>query len=146
MYVKVAKGFLLHCIHMQKFDWKTLYFVLASLLGLVLIVIGVVSGVNTVLTTYVFPVRSYPETRPFDPPVTDIKKLQASDDLTEEQKEALVQWEKDYKHWQEVESKYDYEAENRKRTIANAIAMILAGVPVFALHAPHVFMSDRKKK
>jgi hypothetical protein len=131
---------------MQKFDWKTLYFVLATLLGLVLIVIGVVSGVNTALTTYVFPIRSFPQSRPYDPPVVDVKKLEASEELTAEQKKALAQWEQDYKNWQDTESKYDYEAENRKRTIANAIAMILAGVPVFVLHAPHVFMSERKKK
>jgi hypothetical protein len=137
------------CSHMQKFDWKNLYFVFATLLGLVLMVIGVVTATNTILTTYVFPVKSYPQGRPMDPPtmaVSETKKLQESGELTESQKEALAQWEKDYARWQETEAKYDYEAENRKRSIANAIAMILAGVPVFALHAPFVFRTEKSSK
>lgn len=132
---------------MQKFDWKTLYFVLASLLGLALIVTGLVTGVNTALTTWVFPVKSYPEVRPLEPVFLqtekEIGKLQESDELTAEQKESLAQWQEDYKRWQEQESNYDYEAENRKRSLANAIALVIAGVPVFAFHAPYVFRGEK---
>ncbi len=134
---------------MQKFDWKTLYFVLATLLGLVLLVIGAVSGVNTLLTTYVFPVKSYPQGRPIDPPFyqqAELTRLKESEEITAEQKQALVQWEQDYARWQEEESQYDYEAENRKRSLANSVAMILAGVPVFALHAPRIFTGERKQR
>lgn len=135
---------------MQKFDWKTLYFVLATLLGLVLIVIGVVSGVNTALTTYVFPVRPFPQSYQVDPPgmysEQGMKTITAREDITDEQKAALEQWRQDYQKNRELEAKYDYAAEDRKRSMANAVAMILAGIPVFALHAPHVFRGERKAK
>ncbi len=72
------------------------------------------------------------------------KDVSENESLTAEQQQLLQQWETDYKNWLEQESEVDYEAESRKRAYATALAMILVGAPVFAVHVPFVFRQVRE--
>jgi hypothetical protein len=119
--------------------WLQLYFVLATLIGLICLVFGVSSLVNTALTSTVLVVKSQHYNQPPMPPMADSKAWLNSDELTESQRQSLTMWEADYERWKVEQKDYDYEAENRKRSMASAIAMIITGIPVFALHAPKVF-------
>lgn len=124
--------------------WLQLYFVLASLLGLILIVIGTVTLINTGLNATVLrtPGNSY---RPGPPgPYLDVAKLENNESLSEEEKASLAQWQADYKAYQENENTRDYEAEGRKQAISFAIAMLVTGVPIFAVHAPVIFRQVNK--
>ena len=121
--------------------WLQLYFVCATLLGLVCLVIGVSTLINTFLTSTVFKVRENIAAPP--QPYMEITKLQEPANLTPEEKQALAQWQADYSKWQRNQASYDFEAENRKRSLAWSLALILTGAPVFALHAPVVFRKAR---
>jgi len=120
-----------------------LYFVLASLLGLAMLVIGSSIGLNALLTQYIFTPQRYvsPPARPFvlDQPVYE------SENLTVEQQMALTEWQADYDAWQTAETEIDYETESRKRSFATALGMILVGLPVFLIHAPFVFQYHGSK-
>lgn len=128
---------------MQKFDMKTLYFVLASLLGLLMLVMGIASASNTALEQYVFKPKSQTRGIPPEPFISStVKQLEEpkiKEELTPEQKAALEQWRLDYAAWQEEQKNFDWEAENRKRSLSFALSMIIAGGPVFLIHAPFVF-------
>lgn len=118
--------------------WNQLYFVLATMLGLVFLVIGSATLLNTMISTYVLPVKT-PQYNAPPQPYVEVTKLSANEDLTEDQRQALVAWQADYKRWELEQKNYDYEAENRRRSLAWSIAMLVTGLPVFALHAPVVF-------
>ncbi|MCD8484845.1 hypothetical protein LRY65_02265 [Candidatus Woesebacteria bacterium] len=122
--------------------WIQLYFVLASLVGLVILIIGSSVGLNALLSQYVFPLQP----RTSAPPVPYVLQKTVSDaeGLTVEEQQLLDQWEQDYQRWLEEDSKIDYELENRKRTYATALAMILVGGPVFLIHVPFVFRQIKK--
>lgn len=123
--------------------WVQLYFVLASLLGLIMIMIGSVQLINTGLEMTLLqqtssrpaPPRPYVETATID---TDLEAL------SEEDRELLNQWKEDYRQWQQAESTIDYQAESHKRQIANSVAILIVGIPVFAIHFPTVFRQGKK--
>lgn len=120
--------------------WLQLYFVFASLLGLLLIVMGAFNAVNVGLTATVLKPAPDQFSRPMPPEPTFVTEKAAQDaELTEDQKAAVAAWEKEFQAWQESQKNFDYEAENRKRSMAFSIAMLVTGIPVFALHAPWVF-------
>lgn len=119
-----------------------IYFVLASLLGLLLIVMGSVNavrfGVNTLIGVREFP--SFMAPQPFLERFPGEKMVvDNEDELTPEQKEALEQWRVDYDQWREKEKNFNHEEQQQKREIAGFIAMLVVGIPVFAIHAPYVF-------
>lgn len=122
--------------------WVQLYFVLASLIGLIMLVMGSSMAINTLLSQYFFTPQQIiaPPPRPFmvDQPAINTEKL------SEEQQAQLIKWQEDYETWQNAENEIDYEAESRKRTLATALAMILVGGPVFLIHVPFVFRQTRK--
>lgn len=115
-----------------------LYFVLAALLGLVLIVVASV-GLAELGLKELIGVKEYPEfTAPY--PVRDPGLVEAnSEQLTESQRESLAQWETDYKRWQQEQREFNQSDQRRRRQIASSLAMLLIGIPVFAIHAPYVF-------
>lgn len=122
--------------------WLQLYFVLAALLGLMLTAIGASMLVNTYLNDTILKV----EQRGFVPPpqpAIEMSKLEDQKDLTAEQKQALEQWQTEYKQWQESEKNRDYEAENRKRTYASAISFLVVGIPILLIHAPWIWRKSR---
>ena len=125
--------------------WLQLYFVLASLLGLVLIVIGASTYLTTTLTQHYF--KPVPPERPMPPaPYVNEEALRMIEDKNlsadSETEVAYQSWRSDYKMWQQdqQESPYDWEAENRKRTMAWSLAMLIVGAPVFLIHAPFIFI------
>lgn len=116
-----------------------IYFVLASLIGLVLIVI---SGVNVsrLVLNEVLGVKEYPSFGAPYPAFKDPGAVTATPEgLTEEQKRSVEQWQKDYDEWQQKEKEYNTEDQNRRRQIAESLAMLIVGIPVFAFHAPYIF-------
>lgn len=115
-----------------------IYFVLATLIGLILIVI---SGVNVsrLVLNELLGVKDYPSFNapyPYKDPsgVTD-----APEGSTQEEKESLAEWQKEYTKWQEEQKAYNESDQSRRRQIAESLAMLVVGIPVFAVHAPYVF-------
>lgn len=115
-----------------------IYFVLASLIGLILMVISGVTLSRLVLNELIG-VKEYPSfSAPY--PVKDPGIITAeTEGLTPEQKESLAQWEKEYADWQQREKEFNSEDQNRRRQIAESLAMLIVGLPVFGFHAPYVF-------
>lgn len=121
------------------------YFVLATLLGLILVVIGSVSLVQLGIKE-ALGVKSYPY---FNAPYPDLgerfpgeKSLDQSE-LTAEQQQRLADWSAQYDKWKAEEAAYNNQDQERRREIASSLAMLIVGLPVFGLHAPQVF---RKKQ
>lgn len=125
--------------------WNQLYFVLASLLGLICLVIGVSTAINTVLITSLLKVKTVPTMPPNPVEIPDPKLGTREATLTPEQQQALESWRMEYQQWQKTQASFDYEAEQRKRDLAWSIALIITGAPVFALHAPVVFRRGSKE-
>lgn len=122
---------------MKIFSLIQLYFVLATLVGLVLIIIGSVTVVRIGLDKVVG-VKPYPEfTAPY-PPGFD-KGQFADEGVTESQKAALASWEQEYSQWQTEYKEYNKEDQQFKREITQAVSMLLVGIPVFLIHSPRVF-------
>lgn len=94
---------------------------------------------NVVLTQTIWKVPSRPAYGP--PPEPSIARRMdiPEEELTAEQKELLAQWEKDYQYWQEQDRSYNYEEADRKRQIANGVALLITGFPILFVHAPWVF-------
>lgn len=121
------------------------YFVLATLMGLVLLVFGSVTlvqlGVKEMLGVKPYPFFNapFPELQERFPGEKTIDTTQ----LTEEQKMRLDEWTAQYDKWKAEEAAFNSQDQERRREIATALAMIIVGIPVFGFHAPHVF---RKKK
>lgn len=123
---------------MKSFSLIQLYFVLATLVGLILIIIGSVTLVKVGLDQVVG-VKPYPEfTAPYPPSETIALKEQA----TESQAQALAEWEQDYKDWQENIKSYNAQEQQIRRDIAQSLAMLLVGIPVFLIHSPRIFKKN----
>lgn len=122
---------------MKSFSLIQLYFVLATLVGLILIIIASVSLVKMGLDS-VLGVQQYPQFSAPYPPTRDIVN---PDDpaATESQREALSEWEANYSSWKENDSKYNAAEQNIKRDTAQSLAMLIVGLPVFLIHMPKVF-------
>ena len=120
-------------------NWVQLYFVLSSLLGLVLTAIGTMIAVNVLLTQTLFKTPSrYPYYN--SPPEPYVRPVTLDNEqLTEEQKQSLEQWQKDYDAWQEESQNYDFDADNRRRDLVTALSLLITGIPILLFHAPWVF-------
>jgi hypothetical protein len=123
--------------------WLQLYFVFASLLGLVLIVFGTATLTNTLLKATVLKNDQARFYNPPPQPYIDSAKLEGNSELSDEDKEALTKWRQDYQAFQEKEATRDYEAEGRRDAVAFSIAVLITGIPIFALHAPVIFRQVR---
>ncbi|MEO8582024.1 MAG: hypothetical protein ABI425_05640 [Patescibacteria group bacterium] len=114
-----------------------IYFVLASLIGLILIVISCVN-ISRLALNEVLGVRDYPESPPYlykDPNLATTPP----ENVTAEERQNFDQWQKDYTDWQQKQKDYNSSDQNRRRQIAESLAMLVVGIPVFAFHAPYVF-------
>ena len=117
-----------------------IYFVVATLIGLILIVMSSVALAQLGLKT-LLGVKDYPNFRS-PTPVLEKYPGQAElqeEELTETQKVKLVEWEKEYDAWKMEEKAYDSEDQAKRREIATSLAMLIVGIPVFLIHAPYVF-------
>lgn len=116
----------------------TLYYALASIIGLVLTVIGASMLVNLLLTTYIIYIPKSPNMppEPYMSSPTQVKQLEerSAADLTEEDKQALAEWKISYERWQKEQASYDYESVSRKNQLATSISMLVVGLPVLFFH------------
>lgn len=119
--------------------WVQLYFVLSSLLGLVLTAMGAITFINLVLTKTILKVPEYPRPVPMLTTPEVGKNVEDSTELTEEDRAMIEQWKQDYQRYQQEERDYNYEDAQTKRELAMAIAMMGVGIPILAFHAPWVF-------
>lgn len=128
---------------MKPFSLIQLYFVLATLIGLILIIFGTVTLVKQGLDRAVG-VKPYPDyTAPY-PPTTDINKF--DEIATESQKEALAKWERDYTQWQSDIKDFNAQEQQIKRDISQSLAMLVVGIPVFLIHSPRIFKPAKNEK
>lgn len=123
---------------MKSFSLIQLYFVLASIVGLILLIIGSVSGIKIGLDK-IIGVQPYPEFSTPYPPTKENFVTSDTTEISESQKQALADWEDQYTQWQESQKNYNQEEQRIKRDMAQALAMIAVGVPVFWIHAPRLF-------
>lgn len=108
----------------------TLYYTLASIIGLVLSVIGASMLVNLILTTYILKIPRYPSMppQPFES-VPNIKQpLTSTDSAT------LESWKQSYAQWQSEQKAYDQANVERKNQLATSVSMLVVGVPVLFIH------------
>ena len=116
-----------------------LYFVAATLIGLILIIISGVTLSRLVLNQ-VLGVQERPSFSAPYPPYRDPTMIGSTESgLTAEQQASLDQWQKQYEEYQQQEQQYNEADQTRRRQIAESLAMLIVGIPVFGLHAPYVF-------
>lgn len=122
-----------------------IYFVIATLIGLILIVMSGVALTQLVLKEFLG-VKDYPS---FNSPTPVLEKFPGQselkdEELTEDQKQKLAEWETEYDQWKEAEKSYNSEEQSKKREIATSLAMLIVGIPVFLIHAPYVFKKNKQ--
>ena len=116
---------------------RTLYLYLFSLIGLVVVVMGLVQLVDLGLKVLVFKkadqVLIYPERFP----VPAVKTLpdQTTEELTLEEQEKIQK--------EQLEYQTKQREADRERNAANALAMILVGTPLFLYHWK-IIQKDKK--
>lgn len=117
-----------------------IYFVLASLLGLMLVVMGSVNVVQLGLKE-ILGVKEYPY---FSAPYPAVEKFPGETaidetELTDEQRQKWAEWETEYDAWKQAEKEFNRQDQQTRRDLVTALAMLIVGIPVFAIHAPYVF-------
>lgn len=129
---------------------RVVYYYLFALVGLVLVVISLVNGINLVLKMTIFQqadldTYSYQK----QPPTPASLERQAADlennkelNLKETDKQEIQNWLADYRVWKEQQAKIDPIVAQRQREASNAIAMLIIGLPLFLFH----FLMIRKEK
>ncbi|MBI4359225.1 MAG: hypothetical protein HY577_01380 [Candidatus Nealsonbacteria bacterium] len=128
---------------------RTIYLYLFALIGLVLMAIGTVRLTDLVLKTFIFTRADQELNYMKQPPmislfpgkdvseedlVSTIEKCQEKCDLTADEKEQIDSWLKDYRNWQETVARMDYRAQQRDRDLAQSLAFILVGLPLYLYH------------
>lgn len=125
---------------MKSFSLIQLYFVLATLVGLILMVIGAVTLSKIGLDKLVG-VKPYPEFSAPYPPTFEYKDTLA-ESTPAATKKALEAWQKDYEAWQQSMKEYNTADQQIKRDLTQSLAMLLVGLPVFFFHSPKVFKKE----
>lgn len=123
--------------HTNRSWFIQIYFVVATLIGLILLVIASVSLVGLAMKQ-VLGVKPYPNARPLPMSYAQQTGIDKSQ-LTEDQQQRFAQMEAEYEKQLAEEADYDQEDQSRRMEIATSLAMLIVGIPVFAFHAPHVF-------
>jgi len=117
------------------------YFVVGTLIGLILLVTSSVSlvGLGTKQLLGVKPYPNYtPDFNSFDQQ-TGIDKSQ----LTPSQQEKFDVMAANYDKQKAEMEAYNQEDQSKRMEIAWSLATLIVGIPVFALHAPHVFKKNQ---
>lgn len=138
---------------------RTIYLYLFSLVGLIVLIIGLGRLVDLGLKIYIFKnadsnemaYPSQPPTYSYDvvkAPVTNLQKQADKCELTVEQKKGIDTWLQDYNNWLTAEKervKIDYVRQRRESQASSAISMILVGLPLYLYHWI-LIKRDRKEK
>jgi hypothetical protein len=110
---------------------RTIYFYFFSLIGLSLIIIGSIQITNLALKTWIFKqadeINVYPQI--YKPTLEQ-----------EVEKEKEVNY-----HEQELEYQKKQQKSNRQQTAANALSMILIGIPLYLYHWKIVQKNEKRE-
>lgn len=116
----------------------TLYYTLASIIGLVLSVIGASMLVNLVLKTYILQIPRYPvmPPEPYLSSPVQVKQLEERNakTLTEDDRQTIEDWKASYARWQKEQANYDQANVDKKNQLATSISMLVVGLPVLFFH------------
>ena len=116
----------------------TLYYALASIIGLILTVVGAVTLLNLILTTYILRIPRYPSMPPEPYLSAPVPAKQLADrnpqNLTDDEKQSLAEWKVSYARWQKEQASYDQEGVDKKRTLAMSFSLLAVGIPVLLFH------------
>ena len=125
---------------MSKIPWvRIVYLYLMTAIGLIVFIIGSVTGINTALKAFVFKqadmnYQSAPTDIYLAKSVNQVDAIKTCDKLTAEDRVNIESWLKDYKTWQETQKNQDPVRSTREREASTAIAMILVGFPIYLIH------------
>ena len=120
---------------------RSIYLYVATLIGLVILIIGAGRFIDMGLRTYIFTkadenIENYfmPAYSPVVEKFESVDKFAtASVTLTVEEKEAMNMWLNDYKAWKKS-PKVDYVTQQRHRDAAVNLSLILIGLPLYLYH------------
>lgn len=117
------------------------YFVVGTLIGLILLVTSSVSLVG-LGTKQLLGVKPYPN---YTPNFTSFDQQIGVDksELTPTQQEKFDAMAADYERQKAEMEAFDHEDQSKRTEIAWSLATLIVGIPVFALHAPHVFRKNQ---
>lgn len=119
---------------------RVVYYYLFALVGLVLVIISLVNGINLVLKMTIFQQADQAMYSYERQPVVSLniektaEQLQNNQQLTATEREDIANWLADYRAWKEKEAKIDPVVASRQREASTAIAMLLIGLPLFLYH------------
>ncbi len=133
---------------MAKFNLRKVYLYIFSMLGLILLIIAAVGLINLGLQLTFF--RSSLENRYSNPPpepyfLKNVELSKEKVELTGEQKEALEQWETDYKDWQENQKSKGY-LPYVSESLSRDIALLIVGLPLYMYHWNLVKKDEQKEE
>ena len=129
---------------------RVVYYYLFALVGLVLVIIALINGINLALKMTVFKQADL-DTYGYQkqPPIPASLEKQVGDlgsnkelSLSETNKKEIQNWLTDYKAWKEQQAKVDPVIAQRQREASTAIAMLVIGLPLFLFH----FLIIKKEK
>jgi hypothetical protein len=117
---------------------RTLYLYLFSMVGLIFMAIGGVQLLDMGLRALVFKQADAME-RLEQPPMPMFvgpraERFENDTSFTADEKATMRQALQDYKQWEERRKKIDPVVARRQRTAANALALILIGLPIYLYH------------
>lgn len=119
----------------EKQNWiKIIYLYLFSLVGLMLIVIGSVQLIDLALKTFIFTKA--------DEPLIYPQPYPPANEQTDKKQRALE--EKERYEQQQIEYERKLRQQQKQRTMANSIAMIIVGLPLFLYHWGIIRREERK--
>jgi len=106
---------------------RTIYLYLFSFIGLVLIITGVVRLVDLGLKVYVFTKADEVVIYPYSPSL-DLIKENSDKDI-----ESIIQEQEKYRQ-QQIQFEKEDKIRQRHRAVANSLAFIIVGLPLFIYH------------
>lgn len=116
----------------------TLYYTLASIIGLILTVIGAAMLINLILTTYILDIPRYPSMPPqmYSDGPAQVKQIEErnAEALTDDDKVAIESWKASYAQWEKEQRSYDQANVEKKNQLATSISMLVVGLPVLFFH------------
>ncbi|OGF34202.1 hypothetical protein A2533_02800 [Candidatus Falkowbacteria bacterium RIFOXYD2_FULL_35_9] len=119
---------------------RTIYLYVATLIGLVILIIGTISLIDLGMKVYIFTSADLQEQLDYERPyisgfdATRYENLDKTTKISEAEHQELQNMIADYKLWEEKQSKVDQVKAVRQRRAATNIAMILVALPVYIFH------------
>ncbi|MDD3399937.1 MAG: hypothetical protein WC919_07055 [Candidatus Paceibacterota bacterium] len=123
---------------------RTIYLYLFTIIGLSLVVIGTVRFLDMGLKAFVFTGADEPERiqqryyQGYLP--SAVEKIATPEDvdgvegLTDDEKESLKNFIKNYEEWREEGAKIDYVSSRRQRDASINLSLLLVGLPLYLYH------------